>query len=275
MRIAFCGSDYLATGLRRMLEDGHVLAAVFSETPKGPAGRNGEILKLARDAGAGVTLERMRPHDVRRLGALGVDLILSALYTWRIPPWQGEVGKAMNLHPAPLPIGRGPRPIPWVVAKGLTRSAVVLHEISEGFDEGDIVASWPFELTSRDTTTSVAARGRLIANRHVPAAIADLDRLWANRTPQGPGEYWPGVRPQDRVIRWTDQVARVDRMLRAFSHLGLYIQTREQTYRVLEADVWEEAHGLAPGSRPLGGEHIFALADGFIAFRRFQARRRD
>ncbi len=272
MRIVFCGGDFLATGLERMLADGHQLVEAFTLPVQSKRVLSTELRRIAAAAGAPVTEARLTPEHMHRLGGLGVDLLLSGAYAFRIPPWQGRIGYGLNLHPGPLPDGRGPWPYPWLILKGRRSSAVVLHALAPGFDEGDILARWEFPLSWRDTADSVRAKSRLVANREAPRALADLEALWRDRRPQSGGGYWPLPGPQVRQVRWTYPVGRIDRIVRAFAGNGCLAVVEGVVVSIEAAVAWPEQHDLAPGTRVLRGraDLVVAANGGFVAVTRYR-----
>lgn len=96
---------------------------------------------------------RMRRTAAPVIAALAPDLILSATFPHRIPPEVTAIPRfgALNLHPAPLPRGRGPTPQRLIYEGDQTASAT-LHRIVPAFDAGAILSRrtrpLPEDLTS-------------------------------------------------------------------------------------------------------------------------------
>jgi len=67
--------------------------------------------------------------------------------------------RVYNLHPGYLPWGRGYYPVFWAMWEGHPAGAT-LHQISEGIDEGPIVAQTQVAYTSADTGYSLFCRVR-------------------------------------------------------------------------------------------------------------------
>ena len=67
--------------------------------------------------------------------------------------------KIYNLHPGYLPWGRGFYPVFWALWEG-TPAGATLHEITEGVDEGPVVAQTRVDYTDEDTGGSLHARVR-------------------------------------------------------------------------------------------------------------------
>lgn len=84
---------------------------------------------------------RLRRIVAPVLAALSPDLIISASFPQRIPPPVTGIPRygAVNLHPAPLPRGRGPNPQRLIYEGDLTVTGT-LHRIVPEFDAGAILS---------------------------------------------------------------------------------------------------------------------------------------
>lgn len=112
------------------------------------------------------------------------DLLLSVLYDRIIgPELLAECGRAVNLHPGPLPRYRGVRPVNWALRNGERTHGVTLHEITEGdqgVDSGPVLARsvftiWPEIDEVRDVWARCVAVGRTLLEETLPR----LDRITA------------------------------------------------------------------------------------------------
>jgi methionyl-tRNA formyltransferase len=84
---------------------------------------------------------KMRRTVAPVLAALAPDLIISATFPHRIPPEVTAIPRygALNLHPAPLPRGRGPNPM-RMIYEGDTMVGGTVHRIEPEWDAGPILA---------------------------------------------------------------------------------------------------------------------------------------
>jgi methionyl-tRNA formyltransferase len=85
--------------------------------------------------------KRLRRTAAPVIAALAPDLIVSATYPHRIPPEVTTIPRygAVNLHPAPLPRGRGPNP-QRLIYEGDPEIGGTLHRIEPEFDGGAILS---------------------------------------------------------------------------------------------------------------------------------------
>lgn len=99
---------------------------------------------------------KMRRTVAPVLKALEPDLIISATFPHRIPPEVTAIPRygALNLHPSPLPRGRGPNPM-RMLYEGDTMVGGSLHRIEPEFDAGPIMAQHQRQLTDDVTPEAI------------------------------------------------------------------------------------------------------------------------
>jgi methionyl-tRNA formyltransferase len=84
---------------------------------------------------------RLRGTAAPVMAALAPDLLVSAAFPRRIPVDMTGIPRlgAVNLHPAPLPQGRGPNP-QRMIYEGTMVTGAALHRTAEEFDAGAILS---------------------------------------------------------------------------------------------------------------------------------------
>jgi methionyl-tRNA formyltransferase len=123
---------------------GHqIVLLVTSPSPRGErygAGHR-ELLAALPPRQDALVSSRLRRTVAPMIAALAPDLIISASFPHRIPPEITNIPRygAVNLHPAPLPRGRGPNPL-RLIYEGDTTAAGTLHRIVPEFDAGAILS---------------------------------------------------------------------------------------------------------------------------------------
>ena len=112
--------------------------------------------KTDADPGAAM-LEALRTH--------GVDVLVLAGYMKKVDPRVVEAfeGRALNIHPAPLPRFGGPGMYGEHVHRavlecGASQSGPTVHRVSAEYDEGRVLAHTPVEVRPDDTVATLAAR---------------------------------------------------------------------------------------------------------------------
>lgn len=76
-----------------------------------------------------------------------VDLALSIFYDKIIKSWfMKRCKRILNMHNGPLPKYRGVSPINWALKNNESMHGITIHEISEGVDNGPIVAQLTYSI---------------------------------------------------------------------------------------------------------------------------------
>ena len=92
------------------------------------------------------------------LRSLAPDLIVAAFYPERIPESVLDIAPGINVHPSDLPRWRGPDPCVWAIREGDEQTAICIHWLTSGLDEGDILSRQPVVIGPRETGGSLATR---------------------------------------------------------------------------------------------------------------------
>lgn len=203
-------------GAIALLDRGVALAGVVHGRRGGPG-----WIRLLRRLGDDVprqTLPDLRdPAVVAGLAARAPKLIVGCFYPRRIPPAVLALAPGINVHPSDLPRWRGPDPCAWAIREGDAHTALCVHWLTEGLDEGDVLLRERIEIGPRETGGALAerleARGAsLIAN--VAARLLAGDAPEA--VPQTGEVTWaPLVDDAAWEVDWRRSADEVDRFVRA------------------------------------------------------------
>lgn len=263
MKIAYAGFDLLYPCLEALEEAGCTVMKVFTYPTDNDYEFNRQVVGFAEARNIPWTDQRITRDDLEALAAAGCEALFSAGYIYRIPADTSL--RCVNVHPALLPVGRGPWPMPCTILKGLTGSGITLHKVVYDLDAGDILLQEPFPVTGRDDLITMTDTIRALAPKLVKACVADFDRLWAEATPQSGGEYWPEPSDEERTITPDDRAERADRVVRAFAGYGCLFRTEEETITVVRGEVRFDRHAGEPGDRRVeGGVPMVALRGGWL-----------
>jgi methionyl-tRNA formyltransferase len=101
---------------------------------------------------------RIRRTATPVIAALAPDLILAGTFPHRLPAALTAIPRygALNLHPAPLPRGRGPNP-QRLIYEGDPSTTMSLHRIAPEFDAGPIMSQQQRELPEQLTPETLMA----------------------------------------------------------------------------------------------------------------------
>ena len=196
---------------------------------------------------------RMRRTAAPVIAALAPDLIVSATFPHRIPPEVTAIPRygAVNLHPAPLPRGRGPAPQRLIYDGDLT-VAGALHRIEPEFDAGAVLSlhrrSLPPAVTPEaimDAWTDLLA---LALDEGTRRAVAGE---WGDPQDETLATYAPPFTQDERWLSWDEPALTIQRRAAALNILGPSARARLDGQPVLLLDVRarpDDVPARAPGT---------------------------
>jgi len=228
MRLAFLGTpDFAVASLRRIVEAGFEVACVYSQPPA-PRGRGHELRPSPAHAFAEAhglpvrTPASMRdPAEVTAFRALGLDAAVVVAFGQILPREVLEAPKlgAFNLHGSLLPRWRGAAPIQRAIMAGDAVTGVQVMRMTEGLDEGPILATQTLRIGPLDTAGTLHDRMAEAGAELLVRTLHALERGEARETPQASDgvTYAKKIRPREARIDWTRPGAEVDRKIRGLS----------------------------------------------------------
>ena len=172
LRIAFAGAGPYAVGaLQPILGSRHQVVAVL-QNGRRIRGLKRRVIPWVSGLVAGETsvtglawrhgipalyIDTMEKAELEPLAQLQPDLILVAGFGIILNRSLLELPRlgCLNCHASLLPKHRGPNPFRAVILHNESESGVTFHVMTEGIDEGDIVAQFPFAIDPSDTGGAV------------------------------------------------------------------------------------------------------------------------
>ena len=228
MRIAFLGTpDFAVAALAALVEAGHEVACVYSQPPA-PRGR-GQTLKpspvhaYAEERGIPVrTPVSMRdPAEIEAFAALNLDAGVVVAFGQILPAAVLDAPKlgCFNLHASLLPRWRGAAPIQRAILAGDKVTGVEVMQMTEGLDEGPVLASETVRIDALETASTLHDRLAIVGADLLARTMAAVERGEAKATPQAEEglTYAKKIRPKEARIRWDKPAAEVDRKIRGLS----------------------------------------------------------
>jgi len=209
----------------------------------------------------------MSEDDLRDLRERGCDVLVVASYDWRIGNWPAYLKYAINFHPSPLPVGRGPYPLVRAILEDRRSWAITCHKIAEKFDTGDILATEPFAMNSQECHESLNLKLQMAAGRLAHRVAFDFEPLWNGAVPQTGGGYWPLYTRTERTVDFSMPVETILRQLRAFGMMQCYAFINDKPIYIKRAIAWTESHELSPNTvaHVSNPSVVIAARDGFVA----------
>lgn len=202
MRIVYMGTpEIAATCLKRLYEDGHEIAAVYTkiDTPKNRG------MKLTPSPVKAFSLEHGLPviqpttfkdeAVVEELRDLQPELICVVAYGKLLPKAVLDIPRygCINIHASLLPKLRGAGPIQWSILNGDEETGVTAMYLSEGMDEGDMIDRIVTPISDTDTTETLTNRLADLGAELLSRTVAAIGDGTAQRTPRTPRR--PPMRP--------------------------------------------------------------------------------
>src|SRR5919106_5791128 len=162
----------LKAGQILMSEPGAELAAVFVE-----AASDSRLARYAQEHGLPVhPAERIRTAGAELCRSLACDWLINAYGTVIVPPavLRLFVGRALNVHPGPLPEYGGLHMNQWALRNGETLFGATLHLMDDGIDTGPVVAKEMFEIMPSDTGLTLFTKTQHVAIRLLNELLHDI-----------------------------------------------------------------------------------------------------
>ncbi len=274
MKFVYFGYDMMLSAVSRLLEDGHELIGICSFATDNQFSFNGETLEMADTLGIPSQITPATPEDIQRYIELGAELFISIGYPHKIPDINETRAKAVNIHPALLPQGRGIMPTPYIITAHPESSGITAHKITADFDAGDILKQIPLPLNEGETVETLSARISMALPDMVSDIVTNIDKYWEQATPQDEGKalHFPPPSDEMRTLDWTKDVKDIDTTARAFGRYGSIAIIKDEYWIVYALDTCKENHDLEPGAIAclLPREVIMAAKDGFVCLKDLQ-----
>ncbi|MFN2571124.1 MAG: methionyl-tRNA formyltransferase [Gemmatimonadales bacterium] len=226
MRFAWVGfhAEGLAA-LQALLAAGAPIAAVLTLKPELAAKRSGGVDYTPLCAQYSVPLHFIsninEPEAEQILSALAPDVVFVIGWHQIVRPPVMKLARLglIGAHASFLPHNRGSAPINWTILRGERASGNTLMWLTEGVDEGDIIAQRAFPVTPYDTCATLYAQ---VAASNREMLVEILPQLMAGDRPGRPQQRGDEPvlrrrRPADGRINWDSSAAQVYDFVRALT----------------------------------------------------------
>jgi methionyl-tRNA formyltransferase len=283
MRLAFLGTpDFALAALRRLVAAGHEIACVYSQPPA-PRGRGHTLqpspvhaFALERDLPVRTPASMRDPGEIFAFQALELDAAVVVAFGQILPAevLEAPLLGAFNLHGSLLPRWRGAAPIQRAVMAGDPVTGVEVMRMTEGLDEGPVLASETLRIGPLDTAGTVHDRMAAIGAELLARTLPQIEAGTAIETPQAEegATYAKKIRPKEARIVWIRPGVETDRKIRGLSPFpGAWFQLAgdKGPLRVKALlSAYEDAEG-APGE-VLDDRLLVATGEGAVRLLRVQ-----
>lgn len=163
-------------------------------------------------------------------------------------------GKFINFHTGPLPEYRGAMPIFEVLKARENSTAISVHIMDAGFDQGPLILSEQVIIAKDDTFGTLTQK---LSNRTAIVAINIAQMLQYGTTvptilqDKSSGSYYPIPSFENTLIRWKNMnVEQIEALIRACNpwNLGADTQLNGKIMKIVSASKSEIFHSHQPGT---------------------------
>jgi methionyl-tRNA formyltransferase len=228
MRLAFLGTpDFAVRALEAILAAGHEVACVYSQPPaprvRGQTLKPSPVHAFAEARGIPVrTPASMRdPAEIAAFAALRLDAAVVVAFGQILPAAILEAPRlgAYNVHGSLLPRWRGAAPIQRAIMAGDRVTGVQVMRMTEGLDEGPVLATATLRIDALETAGSLFERLAEAGARRIVESLADISEGRAVETPQSEDgvTYAKKIGRKIARIDWTLDGQTLDRRIRGLS----------------------------------------------------------
>lgn len=226
MRIAFLGTpDFAVSALAALVEAGHEIAMVYSQPPA-PRGRGQELRPSpvhayaeARGIPVRTPVSMRDPEEVAAFRALDLDVGVVVAFGQILSKDILEAPRlgCLNLHASLLPRWRGAAPIQRAIMAGDPVTGVQVMQMTEGLDEGPVLASATVRIDALETAGTLHDRLAAVGAELIVRTLPQIESLTAQPQSEGGVTYAKKIRSKEARIRWDKPAAEVDRKIRGLS----------------------------------------------------------
>ena len=268
MKTVFLGTpEWAVPSLRSLLAAGIDVAAVVTN-PDRPAGRGMKLQPSpVKRAAAEAGIEVLQPASAKgpELAAamtdIAPDVAVVVAYGRILPGALLEIPPHgfVNVHFSLLPAYRGAAPVQRAVMDGLDTTGVSIMVLTEGMDEGPVLASESVPVGPDETAGEVGERLAVIgAGILVPALTAYVTGELAP-VPQDDerATYAPKVTPEEARLDWSGRAETIANMVRGLNPApGAWTMLGDERVKLWRARPSGD-RGLRPGEL-LAADALFA-----------------
>ena len=269
MRLVFMGTPESAvTSLQRLLEDGHEIAAVWTQPDK-PAGRGDKLHSPpVKDFALQHNLPIEQPLKIKTQEAKDLfasyeaDAAIVVAYGRLLPneflraPRRG----CINVHFSLLPLYRGAAPANWAIVNGETKTGVTTMFIEERLDAGPVLLQRETSIGETETTPELMQRLATLGADLLSETLASLDQITPRPQRDGDATFAPMLRRVDGAVNWSNPAIAIERCVRGFQPWP-NAYTSYQSQRLI---IWKAAVADTPTAVGQQGTVTAAHADDLV-----------
>ena len=225
MRLVFMGTPESAVpSLRRLLDDGHEIVAVWTQPDK-PAGRGNKLHQSpVKEFAVQHNLTVHQPLKIRTEEAKDLfashtaDAAIVVAYG-RILPREfldAQRHGCINLHFSLLPKYRGAAPVNWAIVNGEKETGVTTMRIVEELDAGPILLQSATRIGESETAPELMKRLAETGADLLSETLKDIEEIEPKPQRNEDATFAPILKREDGRIDWTMDTSAIERRVRGF-----------------------------------------------------------
>ncbi len=269
MRLIFMGTPEAAVpSLRRLLEDGHDVVAVWTQ-PDRPSGRGNKLtappvkqFALKRNLPVYQFAKVKTEEALEMFASHEADAAIVVAYGRILPPGFLRAPRrgCVNVHFSLLPKYRGAAPVNWAIVRGETRTGVTTMKIDEGLDTGAILLQRETEIGREETAPQLMMRLAESGAEALGETLNRIDGIEPRAQNDAEATHAPVLRREDGLIDWSLSAGEIERRVRGFRPWpNAYTLVENRRLVIWRASVLERVDG---GDRV--GEIVEASGDDLV-----------
>jgi methionyl-tRNA formyltransferase len=225
MRLIFMGTPEAAVPtLRRCLEDGHEVAAVWTQ-PDRPAGRGNKLTQPPVKEYAlsqGLTVHqpaKIKTEEAQALFAsYEADVAVVVAYGRILPPSYLNAPRrgCVNVHFSLLPKYRGAAPVNWAIARGESVTGVTTMLMDQGLDTGAILLQRETGIGETETAPELMGRLAFLGADLLGETLARFDEIAPRAQNEDEATLAPSLSREDGLVDWSRDAFEIERRVRGF-----------------------------------------------------------
>jgi methionyl-tRNA formyltransferase len=249
MKIVYMGTPEFAVPPLESLHDaGYDVALVLTQPDKsrdrGKKVKPTPIKIKAQELGIPVIQPEVvkdNPDLIQRLNDIKPDLIVVVAYGRILPAEILDIPRlgCINIHASLLPKFRGAAPIQRAILSGDESTGVTLMYLSEGMDEGDIIASVSTPIYNK-TAGDLFQELSLLGARLLIETLPEIEAGTAPRIKQDPSlaSYTKTITKAEGKIDFCRTSVEIERQIRAMNPWpGAYTYYKEKQVKLIDSMV--------------------------------------
>jgi methionyl-tRNA formyltransferase len=243
--------------LRRLLDDGHEIVAVWTQPDK-PAGRGNKLHHSpVKEFASQHNLTIHQPFKIKTEDAKALfsshnaDAAIVVAYGKILPseflnaPRHG----CINVHFSLLPKYRGAAPVNWAIVNGEKETGVTTMKIVKELDAGPILLQQATEINEHEAAPELLTRLAEIGADLLSETLARLDGISAQPQRDEDATLAPILKREDGLIDWSTDAFAIELRVRGFQPWpNAYTSFRSQRIIIWKATTeWIEQLAFPPG----------------------------